>query len=515
MLEVAGNDVRITGLRLRGPSRDTSQDVCDAKGISVRDDFFSGVNIDHNDISDWTVAGVFVVENDDPETCPAFDPNRPHNVRVARNFIHNNERQGNGYGVAANQGADPLVDGNTFSANRHAIKAGAERRTGYLATYNLVLSHVPWQYDAYIGLPWWHTQDFDVHGSGSNGFGGHAGMYFKIARNTFLGTNRPNFELRGEPCNMVEFQNNISMETVEDAIHCSSCDDDKLKVNDTNAFQSANPTNQLAVGDFDGDGEQDLFLATGQAWYYSPRGISEWRLLNKRPEKIGQLLFGDFDGDGRTDVFTVQGRNWMVSWGGVSNWEKINESDAKLADLAVGNFDSLPGSDIFYADGNAWWVSSGGSAPFTLFDTSSFRIPDLRFGDFNHDGLTDVFGVANGAWSVTYAGSVNWNRLRSRLTNSVAGLVLADFNGDGVTDIAMSTFVRERGSPMWMWLVSWGGTSDWTPLRLANTPLTAAAAVGSFDDNAGADVLLWSDNFLEIVANGFGNARRQSNQDMR
>src|SRR2546422_8405910 len=41
MLEVVGNDVRITGLRLHGPNRSTSQDVCDAKGISVRDDFFS------------------------------------------------------------------------------------------------------------------------------------------------------------------------------------------------------------------------------------------------------------------------------------------------------------------------------------------------------------------------------------------------------------------------------------------------------------------------------------------
>ena len=267
MLEVAGNDVRITGLRLHGPNRSTSQDVCDAKGISVRDDFFSGVTIDHNDISDWTVAGVFVVENDDPPTCPVFDASRPHNVRVARNFIHHNERQGNGYGVAANQGANPLIEGNTFVSNRHAIKGGAERRTGYLAAYNLVLADAPWQHDPVTGvIPLWHTQDFDVHGSESNGFGGHAGQYFKIAWNTFLGDNRQNFDLRGEPCHLVEFQHNISLESVGDAIGCTDCGAgiDKLKVNDTNTFESPNPTNHLGVGDFDGDRREDLFLATGR-----------------------------------------------------------------------------------------------------------------------------------------------------------------------------------------------------------------------------------------------------------
>jgi hypothetical protein len=108
---------------------------------------------------------------------------------------------------------------------------------------------------------------------------------------------------------------------------------------------------------------------------------------------------------------------------------------------------------------------------------------------------------------------VNWNKLNGKLTDSVAGLVVADFNGDGYADVAMSTAPRRLRPGMW-W-VSWGGTSDWQPLNASNTPLTAVAAVGSFDDTPGVDVLLWSDNFLEIMSSGSGSAQRQSNQDMR
>jgi hypothetical protein len=47
-----------------------------------------------------------------------------------------------------------------------------------------------------------------------------------------------------------------------------------------------NPTNHVGVGDFDGDGADDLFLATGAAWYYSPAGRAEWRFLSSKKDTI-------------------------------------------------------------------------------------------------------------------------------------------------------------------------------------------------------------------------------------
>ena len=81
---------------------------------------------------------------------------------------------------------------------------------------------------------------------------------------------------------------------------------DKLIVSNYQ-FLAPNPTNRPGVGDFEGEGTQDLFLATGVAWYYAPAGKAEWHYLNAQTDKIDTLLFGDFDADGRMDVFTQHG----------------------------------------------------------------------------------------------------------------------------------------------------------------------------------------------------------------
>jgi len=324
MLEIDGDDVRITGLRVLGPSRSTDKDTPRGRGIITFDNLYTRSIIDHNELSDWSEAAVSAFGGDESKTCRDHrtdHPARPENVRVARNFIHHNRVQNAGYGVCTKMGGYAMIEGNTFVSNRHAITGDDGRaRTGYRAFYNLVLADAPKQDRKF----WFddYTQDFDMHGSNtlyldyglgekklSAGFGGTGGEYMEIAYNTFLGANRQNFDLRGEPCFTAEFHHNISLRSLEDAVGCTYCGGgiDKLKVYDTNQFKSANPTLRLGVGDFDGDGKDDLFLATGAAWYYAPAGQAEWRFLSAQTDKIDTLRFGDFDGGGRTDAFTQHG----------------------------------------------------------------------------------------------------------------------------------------------------------------------------------------------------------------
>src|SRR5262249_1860517 len=147
MLEIAGDDVRITGLRLRGPSRSLDQHQPNITGIRAPDEYLRSI-IDHNDLSDWPGAGVGV----DGDRLPggavlpggghvfasrSSNNYPPHTVRVARIFIHHNQREGLGYGVVAGEGGPPSFKGNPFYLNRHAIAADGTALSGYSAFFNL------------------------------------------------------------------------------------------------------------------------------------------------------------------------------------------------------------------------------------------------------------------------------------------------------------------------------------------------------------------------------------------
>jgi hypothetical protein len=558
MMETIGSDVRITGLRIEGPSRSTDQNQPETYAILANDSpglGYARTIIDNNDISGWTVAAVQVTGRDENNNaqCDALPP-QISNVLVRRNFLHHNRLQEKGYGVVASKGAFPAIEANTFLANRHAIASSGGGHTGYAARYNLVLSESP-QQDGFGPFDW-YTHDFDQHGNGDNGFGGTGGLYQDIFRNTFLGTNRTNYKLRSDPCYKTDFRENVSLVSKGASVayhpfqwnHPAFYDATSV-VNIQSVpsqFNKANPTNALASGDFDGDGRDDLFLATGAAWYFSPAGAREWRYLSGNPAPLSFLRFGDFDGDGRTDVVGVSGGKILVSWGGVSNFEVLNNAPAAgvfITDFVVGQFKSaFPGDrrdDLFFTGGGVWYVSSGGSAPFEEVGSSGKEITEMRFGDFDGDGFTDVFAIESGIWKVSYGAVVGWLPLAASLTSSVDSLFVADFDADGHADIAritdvhtsISTVVPTVNVTSWTLSISHGGGTGWvshaiTPtsscaMTFAPTQLSQAglvAGIADVDGIPGADVVAWGakdgNNFC-LISSGVGAAVRLSSQDMR
>jgi hypothetical protein len=549
LITTLGNDIRITGLRIDGPTR--SSDGCweatPNTGIQLRERegedvegrvAFSRLVVDHNDMSEWVSRAVMVDGGDHPtDQCvrPPPESSRPSRSQVSRNFLHHNRVNGSGYGVDANSGGFPLVAGNTFVSNRHAIAAtNATPLTGYRARANLVLSDAPIQFD--LGVASIYTHDFDIHGTGDNGFDGIAGGYTEVSHNTFLGhgdwnTWHANFKLRGMPCDKVEVHDNVFLQGKDDAVQLDLSDGIQttfiydayniLKIaNSPSQFDKDNPTKQLAVGDFDGDGRDDVFLATGTAWYYAPGGEAEWRLLSPdKNDATKNLLFGDFDGDGRTDVVGQNGGNAEVSWGGVGEWEYLNSVPAwktpggpSIKNVAVGNFDGVGGDDLFFANGEGWYLAAEGSGAWAQSQTSSFRVSDVRFGDFNGNGTTDVFSVVSGKWMFSDGATQSWAPLPVSLTSSMQGLFVADFDGNGTDDIGSVFPAGFTGAVGWRW--SRDAANGWQNL-ISTTKTFAAFGRFRADPAAGSALLFWDDAKLAAAYAGSGGLQPLSRQDMR
>lgn len=516
IFEITQSHVRVTGLHLRGPTDSTDGSLPIYHAIRVTDG--NDVLIDHIMGSSWTGSVVNVVGNDHEsqpyaQDCMVPPPPpypRPASVRILDNFLTHNEREDRGYGVAVGAGGFALISGNVAYNNRHSITADGLQTTGYVAQDNFILSDAP----GYGFLGHNHEQDTDKHGTLDPGhwYGGVSDDYADLGWNTFLGTNRHNFEERGTPCRFTAVHDSIFVQDRNGAITSITTNPGKLAIY-ANQYGVPDPTGDLAVGDFDGDHIDDVFVGTGAGWWFSSGGKAEWRFLNRMPEHASQLRFGDFDGDGRTDVLALHGGVLEVSWAGISPWQPINtvSSGITLSDLAIGNFDGDHNADIFLANGTQWFYAPAGKN-WVYFADSTYRTKDLRFGDFNADGKTDVFGIVANKWQFVPGGGNSWQPLRTALTNTVDGLVVADFDGDGYADIA-------RQSPIAffnLWQYSARGRADFTPLRLGQSDQSIARApVGRFNGDSKADVLLWSGLDFSIASAARDPIVTLSQQEMR
>ena len=360
MIEVVGNDVRVSGLRFRGPSGSTSEANDAVYGIHVRDAL--DVVIDHNEFFHFPGAGVKVQHQ------PwMMDFSTAYRVRVTESFFHHNQRENLGYGVMVNDASYVFIDKNSFDYNRHAIGSDGGRNVildssygpmhGYAAYFNLVL---PGHEEQVAGPITWQTHTFDVHGSedgflGTDYYDGWAGETMDVANNSFLGIQGSAFNVRGTPSDEARFHHNVTpaliprqsglYEGLDGGVSYygwlsvkESSDRDNIRVYSN--VPTPEPRNRLAVGDFDGDGRDDVFLATGRAWYASSAGLTEWRWLRPSTVPVQQLVFVDYDRNGRTDVLTRVGNVWKISWNGTGSPVTLRGAPAIAAQ------DFYSGSDL-------------------------------------------------------------------------------------------------------------------------------------------------------------------------
>jgi VCBS repeat protein len=157
------------------------------------------------------------------------------------------------------------------------------------------------------------------------------------------------------------------------------------------------PQDRHYVGDFDGDGKDDLWVTNGTDWDIPYLGMikSNGNILSMTMRYSGNMpnwqmrpqdrhYVGDFDGDGKDDLFVFNGTEWAMVYLGMLKSTGSNLTMAKRYD------GSIPG----------WQM----------------RKNDRHYiSDINGDGKSDLFVYNYKDWLHQYIGTIvsNGNSLTS------------------------------------------------------------------------------------------------------
>lgn len=485
------DNVRISGIRLQGA--DTSvADEDSPRSTAIRVNSSLNVQLDNNEIYGWHDAAI--------EVSDSRDRIDRHNgagaVRVHDNWIHHNQRIGEGYGVGVVDGAYALITRNMFDYNRHAIAGDGSFGNGYFAYRNHVGAHGG-HHEGFLGINY-RTHQIDMHGQedcwGADGYCGIAGAYMDIRYNSIMYTAGLAILLRGSPTFGMEVTRNAFAHTDEwghflyDRGAAMSQTDSVLGYGGLDRWDNtfgATTTSVSGFCDFDGDGVNDTFLADGANWWYSAggalNGYNGYRYLNTSTASGADLSFADLNNDGKCDVRV---RDRGISWGGTAPLPQARTTHILLrtASEQLG---------IVHMDNGE---ISG--------DTTVIPVPSTRrvlgTGDFDGDGnsdiLTEELEVATGRIIIALMqdGAVVDEFGAGYVTLGTEVQGIADFDADGADDIlwrlpdgSLSMWLRPKGAgdtgyhatPSWRnegGIVGW----DWQ-----------IKAVGDFNGDGYADIV--------------------------
>ncbi len=168
----AGDQVRLTGLRLRGPDTQIRTDAYEVPNSRAIQSSHRDLQVDNCELWGWSHGAVVLLEGAD--------------AQVHHNYIHHCRRTGLGYGVALDR-ASALIEANLFDWNRHSIAGTGWAGTSYEARFNYVLDNA-------------NSHAFDMHGGADRDDGTDiAGTTIRIHHNTFRLPSQPAVKIRGIP----------------------------------------------------------------------------------------------------------------------------------------------------------------------------------------------------------------------------------------------------------------------------------------------------------------------------
>ncbi|MDQ6434273.1 FG-GAP-like repeat-containing protein [Mesorhizobium sp. LHD-90] len=214
----------------------------------------------------------------------------------------------------------------------------------------------------------------------------------------------------------------------------------------------------MASGDFNGDGNLDLFVGNTSAIMANVLlGAGDGSFTTTfvpMPFALGlvEVVTGDFNGDSKLDVAASVAGNVIIGTGngvgGFAFGAPVPTVGApQPGALAVGDIDGVNGIDLVTADTASGALSflkndgAGGFISVPLLFGAGVSTTDLQLGDFNGDGKLDIVTSDSGLDTVSVmlnlGGGVFLPATTYLVGTDPSSLALADFNYDGALDIVV------------------------------------------------------------------------------
>ena len=275
--------------------------------------------------------------------------------------------------------------------------------------------------------------------------------------------------------------------------------------------------NDIAVGDFNGDGKLDIALAqfnAGVVLILAGNGDGTFQ----PPVVIGTnstpyaLAVADLNGDGKADIVTANYTSLNVTV--LLNTTTVSQvtpsfsptiyNTANYANgVAIGDFNGDGAPDLAISNGatnntlNIFQNKADGTGTFTtvaVLTIPAAHLYGVSVADFNADGYVDIVAVDYSQNQVGVFLSNGDGTFRSpnlyKVGSNPTKVITADFNGDGIPDIATSNSTSQNIS-----ILEGDGDGTFRPAQIistssvfgSNSPFGVAA--GDFDGDGLPDIL--------------------------
>src|SRR5213594_2995422 len=252
----------------------------------------------------------------------------------------------------------------------------------------------------------------------------------------------------------------------------------------------------LALGDYDGDGEDNLLIASPQVRLYTLRKgfVADVGTRMTLPLSAGAVsaTFADYDNDGWLDLFVIgtDGRGYLLhnrdgkQFEDVTTAAGLTDVDGARRALFV-DLDHDGDLDLLLVGGNSLAVYRNNlDGTFTLAPNADGIVQggtDAAFADVDDDGRADVFVTsATGADGLFHNDGVRGFTRTADTIRGTGPVAMGDYDNDGAVDIFVA------GSGLWHNNGSGQFTHDTRSPALARARQAAGGTAVFFDyDNDG------------------------------